>query len=121
MQYPAFLCSLITWVFSSLPQTVRSVTAAATRRTRRLSAATKNRRLAQLQRLMDRGDYFSDDAMRTRAPLLHHHYVAQVTCVLSARQSMLSLLLLTMFWLPAIQPVWASEPSCYLHAPPARH
>ena len=45
---------------------------------RRLSAASKNRRLAQLQRLLDSGDYFSDDAMRARQPLLHHHYVAQV-------------------------------------------
>ena len=50
------------------------------RRNGRLSAASKNRRLAQLQRLMDRGEYFSDDAMRTRAPLLHHHYIAQVSC-----------------------------------------
>ena len=45
---------------------------------RRLSASSKNRRLAQLQRLLDSGEYFSDDAMRARQPLLHHHYVAQV-------------------------------------------
>lgn len=42
-----------------------------------LSATAKNRRLAQLNRLMDDGQYFSDDAMRARAPLLHQQYLGQ--------------------------------------------
>ena len=43
------------------------------------SATSKNRRLAKLHRLVDGGEYFSDEAMRARAPLLHYHYVAQVS------------------------------------------
>ena len=43
-----------------------------------MSAISKNRRLAQLHRLVEAGDYFSDESMRERAPLLHYHYVAQV-------------------------------------------
>ena len=42
-------------------------------------ASSKNRRLAKLHRLVDEGEYFSDEAMRARAPLLHFHYVAQVS------------------------------------------
>lgn len=42
-----------------------------------LSSQTKNRRLAQLNRLIDEGTYFEDSAMRSRAPLLHHQYVGQ--------------------------------------------
>lgn len=42
-----------------------------------LSAQTKNRRLAQLNRLIDEGTYFEDGAMRCRAPLLHQQYVGQ--------------------------------------------
>lgn len=41
----------------------------------RLSATAKNRRLAQLNRLVEDGNFFSDDAMRGRAPLLHQQYV----------------------------------------------
>ena len=44
-----------------------------------LSATAKNRRLAQLNRLMEDGTYFSDEAMRTRAPLLHQQYLGQYT------------------------------------------
>lgn len=42
-----------------------------------LSAQTKNRRLAHLNRLIDEGTFFEDGAMRSRAPLLHHQYVGQ--------------------------------------------
>lgn len=42
-----------------------------------LSATAKNRRLAQLNRLMDEGKYFSEEAMRSRAPLLHQQYIGQ--------------------------------------------
>ena len=41
------------------------------------SATAKNRRLAQLNRLIDEGKYFSEDAMRGRAPLLHQQYLGQ--------------------------------------------
>lgn len=43
------------------------------------SASSKNRRLAKLQRLVEAGAYFSDEAMRARAPLPHFHYVAQAS------------------------------------------
>jgi hypothetical protein len=42
-----------------------------------MSATAKNRRLAQLNRLIDEGKYFSEDAMRGRAPLLHQQYLGQ--------------------------------------------
>ena len=42
-----------------------------------LSATVKNRRLAQLNRLVDEGKYFSEEAMRNRAPLLHQQYIGQ--------------------------------------------
>lgn len=42
-----------------------------------LSTRTKNRRLAQLNRLVDEGKYFSEEAMRSRAPLLHQQYIGQ--------------------------------------------
>ncbi|DBA84953.1 TPA: hypothetical protein ACH3X2_005694 [Trebouxia sp. C0005] len=42
-----------------------------------MSATAKNRRLAQLNRLIDAGKYFSEDAMRGRAPLLHQQYLGQ--------------------------------------------
>ena len=34
--------------------------------------------MAQLHRLVEAGEHFSDEAMRARAPLLHFHYIAQV-------------------------------------------
>lgn len=37
----------------------------------------KNRRLAYMNRLIDDGQYFSEDAMRSRAPFLHHEYVGK--------------------------------------------
>uniref|UniRef100_A0A0C9S669 TSA: Wollemia nobilis Ref_Wollemi_Transcript_11699_1872 transcribed RNA sequence n=1 Tax=Wollemia nobilis TaxID=56998 RepID=A0A0C9S669_9CONI len=49
-----------------------------TKEEKRLQAvATKNRRLAYMNRLIDDGQYFSEDAMRDRAPLLHHEYVGK--------------------------------------------
>ena len=42
-----------------------------------LSATAKNRRLAQLNRLVEEGKYFSEEAMRSRAPLLHQQYIGQ--------------------------------------------
>lgn len=42
-----------------------------------LSITAKNRRLAQLNRLVDEGKYFSEEAMRSRAPLLHQQYIGQ--------------------------------------------
>lgn len=56
-----------------------SVPAAREPAARAISATSKNRRLAQLHRLVDAGEYFSDEAMRARAPLLHYHYVAQAS------------------------------------------
>lgn len=45
---------------------------------KRLHAVTaKNRRLAYMERLIHDGQYFSEDAMRERAPLLHHEYVGR--------------------------------------------
>ena len=42
-----------------------------------LTATVKNRRLAQLNRLVQEGKFFSDEAMRCRAPLLHQQYLGQ--------------------------------------------
>lgn len=42
-----------------------------------LSATAKNRRLAQLNRLVEEGKYFSEEAMRRRAPLLYEQYIGQ--------------------------------------------
>jgi len=42
-----------------------------------LSTTVKNRRLAYMQRLQKQGDYFSEDSMRTREPLIWHEYVGQ--------------------------------------------
>eukprot|EP01018_Ginkgo_biloba_P024276 Gb_15132 [translate_table: standard] len=45
---------------------------------RRLQAVVaKNRRLAYMDRLIHDGQYFSEDAMRARAPFLHHEYVGK--------------------------------------------
>lgn len=43
----------------------------------RLAAGVKNRRLAYMQQLHAKGEFFSDEAMRHRAPLIHHEYVGQ--------------------------------------------
>ena len=42
-----------------------------------LSTASKNRRLAYMRRLEKEGEYFSEDNMRSRAPLLWHEYIGQ--------------------------------------------
>eukprot|EP00246_Nothoceros_aenigmaticus_P009679 TRINITY_DN253_c0_g1_i1.p1 TRINITY_DN253_c0_g1~~TRINITY_DN253_c0_g1_i1.p1 ORF type:complete len:371 (+),score=75.07 TRINITY_DN253_c0_g1_i1:59-1114(+) len=41
------------------------------------AAAVKNRRLAYMSRLMHDGQYFSEDAMRLRSPLLHYELVGK--------------------------------------------
>ncbi|EFJ06762.1 hypothetical protein SELMODRAFT_106329 [Selaginella moellendorffii] len=41
------------------------------------AAAVKNRRLAFLEQLVEDGNYFSEEEMRMRCPLLHHEYVGQ--------------------------------------------
>lgn len=41
------------------------------------AAVVKNRRLAFMDRLIDDGHFFSEDAMRMRAPLLHHEFLGQ--------------------------------------------
>lgn len=41
------------------------------------SALVKNRRLAHMSRLIQAGQYFSEETMRLRAPLLHHEYIGQ--------------------------------------------
>lgn len=41
------------------------------------AVVAKNRRLAYMNRLIDDGQYFSEDAMRSRAPFLHHEYVGK--------------------------------------------
>lgn len=43
----------------------------------RLSAEAKNRRLAYMHQLEQDGDYFSEDSMRARAPLLWQEYIGQ--------------------------------------------
>ncbi|GAQ91540.1 hypothetical protein KFL_008030020 [Klebsormidium nitens] len=43
------------------------------------AAQVKNRRLAYMQRLEDEGTYFSEDAMRERAPLLHEQFMGPQT------------------------------------------
>lgn len=55
-----------------------------------VSATAKNRRHAQLKRLVADGSYFSDDAMRDRAPLLHHEYVGQYAPADTAKPATLS-------------------------------
>eukprot|EP00252_Welwitschia_mirabilis_P002392 TRINITY_DN12337_c0_g1_i1.p1 TRINITY_DN12337_c0_g1~~TRINITY_DN12337_c0_g1_i1.p1 ORF type:complete len:296 (-),score=69.79 TRINITY_DN12337_c0_g1_i1:150-1037(-) len=45
---------------------------------KRMHAVTiKNRRLAYMNKLISDGTYFSEDAMRERAPFLHHEYVGK--------------------------------------------
>ncbi|KAG2442843.1 hypothetical protein HXX76_002922 [Chlamydomonas incerta] len=44
---------------------------------RRLPAQIKNRRLAAMRRLEGEGDYFSEDSMRHRAPLLYHQHIGR--------------------------------------------
>ncbi|NWH82408.1 CCD97 protein, partial [Piaya cayana] len=48
-------------------------------RPRRSPARTRlrNRRYAALRRLIQEGDYFSEEAMRAREPLLYHHYIGR--------------------------------------------
>ncbi|XP_024011006.1 coiled-coil domain-containing protein 97 isoform X2 [Eutrema salsugineum] len=41
------------------------------------SVAVRNRRLAYLNELVSKGQYFSEDAMRDREPYLHHEYVGK--------------------------------------------
>lgn len=43
------------------------------------TAVQKNRRLAAMQNLQQQGDYFSEDTMRQRAPLLYHQLIGQYT------------------------------------------
>lgn len=62
----------------------------ANRAAHKLSATAKNRRHAQLKRLVADGAYFSEDAMRIRAPLLHHQYVGQYTPAAPATAATLS-------------------------------
>lgn len=62
----------------------------ANRNADKLSAKCKNRRHAQLKRLVADGSYFSDDAMRTRAPLLHQQYIGQYTPAATASAATLS-------------------------------
>ncbi|KAK9816892.1 hypothetical protein WJX72_006847 [[Myrmecia] bisecta] len=56
------------------------------------SAQVKNRRLAQMNRLDAAGEYFSDEAMRKRGPLLHHQYIGQyqAPAIRAARTNKLS-------------------------------
>lgn len=42
-----------------------------------LSNTAKNRRLAQMYRLEQQGDYFSETSMRERQPLIWHHHIGQ--------------------------------------------
>ena len=56
----------------------------------KVSATAKNRRHAQLNRLVADGSYFSEDAMRNRAPLLHQHYIGQYAPAASATAATLS-------------------------------
>ncbi|KAG2499351.1 hypothetical protein HYH03_002926 [Edaphochlamys debaryana] len=44
---------------------------------RRLPARTKNRRLAAMRRLATEGEYFSEESMRQRAPLLYHQAIGR--------------------------------------------
>ncbi|GLI68935.1 hypothetical protein VaNZ11_013363, partial [Volvox africanus] len=43
----------------------------------RLPARVKNRRLAAMRRLAAQGEYFSDDSMRHREPLLYHQQIGR--------------------------------------------
>ncbi|PNH12108.1 hypothetical protein TSOC_001010 [Tetrabaena socialis] len=52
--------------------TQRLVAADTAANPRRLPARVKNRRLAHMRRLAAEGEYFSDEQMRHRAPLLYH-------------------------------------------------
>ncbi|KAJ9525750.1 hypothetical protein QJQ45_003412 [Haematococcus lacustris] len=45
---------------------------------RRVHPTVKNRRLAAMRRLQEQGDFFSDSAMRERAPLLHHQLLGHL-------------------------------------------
>lgn len=44
---------------------------------RRLPTSVKNRRLAYMRRLEDEGDFFSEESMRERAPLLFHELLGR--------------------------------------------
>ena len=55
-----------------------------------LSVTAKNRRLAQLNRLVDEGKYFSDEAMCNRQPLLHQQYIGQRPAAASSAAPTLS-------------------------------
>lgn len=59
-----------------------------------LSTTAKNRRLAQLNRLVDEGKYFSEEAMCSRAPLLHQQYIGQRPTATSSSAPTLSSTLL---------------------------
>jgi hypothetical protein len=41
------------------------------------AATVQNRRLAYMNRLVQDGQYFSEDSMRMRAPLMHYEHVGQ--------------------------------------------
>ena len=56
----------------------------------KVSATAKNRRHAQLNRLVADGSYFSEEAMRNRAPLLHHQYIGQYAPAAPATAATLS-------------------------------
>lgn len=56
---------------------LKSILNPTTEEKRSHAVTTKNRRLAYMERLIHDGQYFSEDGMRERAPLLHHEYVGR--------------------------------------------
>lgn len=56
---------------------LKSILDPTTEEKRSHAVTAKNRRLAYMERLIQDGQYFSEDAMRERAPLLHHEYVGR--------------------------------------------
>ncbi|XP_029094348.1 coiled-coil domain-containing protein 97 isoform X2 [Monodon monoceros] len=68
-----FYCAEVAWQGSTRPRTLRT--------------RLRNRRYAALRELIQEGEYFSDEQMRFRAPLLYEQYIGQYLTLeeLSAR------------------------------------
>lgn len=62
---------------SSIPDAPSRETASGKQTSARLSATTKNRRLAYMNRLAASSDFFSEETMRERAPMIWHDFIGQ--------------------------------------------
>lgn len=58
-------------------KTLRSAMNPSAEEQRSRAATVQNRRLAYMNRLVQDGQYFSEDSMRMRSPLMHFEHVGQ--------------------------------------------